>query len=79
MLTDQDELVATGERSIAMDKHRILQEANDKETFTTNNNQSPVLTHPANPNSWFRQRLDHVRSEARKELQLKSIRPLDEK
>lgn len=62
-----------------MDNHRILQEADDKQPLTSTNNQSPVLTLPANPNSWFRQRLDHVRSEARKDIQLKSIRPLDEK
>jgi len=34
------------------------------------------LGRPSNPNSWFRKRLDQVRSEARKEIQLKSFRPL---
>ena len=58
-----------------MDKHQILQEAVSEQPSTTNR-QGPVLIFPANPNSWFRQRLDHVRSEARKDIQLKSIRPL---
>lgn len=61
-----------------MDNHQISREADDEQPLTTNQ-QSPVLSFPANPNSWFRQRLDHVRSEARKDIQLKSIRPLDEK
>lgn len=34
------------------------------------------LGRPSNPNSWFRKRLDQVRSEARKEIQLKSYRAL---
>jgi len=58
-----------------MDKHQILQEAVGEHQSNTNR-QGPVLIFQANPNSWFRQRLDHVRNEARKDLQLKSIRPL---
>jgi len=61
-----------------MDKRQILQEAIVEQPLATNN-QSPALSLPANPNSWFRKRLDHVRNEARKDIQLKSIRPLDEK
>lgn len=61
-----------------MDNHQISQRADDEQPLATNH-QSPVLSFPANPNSWFRKRLDHVRSEARKDIQLKSIRPLDEK
>lgn len=61
-----------------MENHRILQEADDEQPLRTNN-QSSVIARPANPNSWFRRRLDQVRSEARKEIQLKSIRPLHEK
>lgn len=61
-----------------MENHRILQKADDEQPLRTNN-QSSVIARPANPNSWFRRRLDQVRSEARKEIQLKSIRPLHEK
>jgi len=61
-----------------MDNQQIVQEADDEQPSRTKN-QSSVLASPANPNSWFRRRLDQVRSEARKEIQLKSIRPLHEK
>jgi len=61
-----------------MDNRQILQKTGDKQPSRTNS-QSSVLARPTNPNSWFRKRLDQVRSEARKEIQLKSIRPLDEK
>ena len=74
----QVELFANGERSIAMDNQQIVQEADDEQPSKTSN-QSSLIARPANPNSWFRKRLDQVRSEARKEIQLKSIRPLHEK
>jgi len=61
-----------------MDNQPTLRKINDKQISRTNN-QSSVFARPANPNSWFRKRLDQVRSEARKEIQLKSIRPLHEK
>ena len=61
-----------------MDNQQILREADDEQPYTMSN-QNRVLSLPANPDSWFRKRLDHVRSEARKDIQLKSIRPLHEK
>jgi hypothetical protein len=61
-----------------MDNDQNLQEADDEQPLATDR-QSPILSLPANPDSWFRQRLNHVRSEARKVVQLKSIRPFDEK
>jgi hypothetical protein len=61
-----------------MKNHQILQKTDDESQSKTNRPE-PMLGRPANSNSWFRKRLDHVRSEARKEIQLKSLRPLDEK
>ena len=49
-----------------MDNHQIVQEADDEQPLITNP-QSPVRSLPANADSWFRKRLNHVRSEARKE------------
>lgn len=58
-----------------MDKYQTLQESVGEQQSNTDR-QEPVVVFPANPNSWFRQRLDHVRNEARKDLQVKWIRPL---
>jgi hypothetical protein len=61
-----------------MENHQILQKADAEQTITISNSR-PVVRFPANPESWFRKRLDHVRNEAKKDIQLKSIRPLHEK
>jgi len=61
-----------------MKNHQILQKT-DAESQSKTNRPESMLGRPANSNSWFRKRLAHVRSEARKEIQLKSHRPLDEK
>ena len=58
-----------------MDNHQIVQEADDEQPLITTP-QSPVRSLPANADSWFRKRLNHVRSEARKAIQLKSIQSL---
>lgn len=76
--SEQDESFVSGERSIAMDNHRVLQKADDEQPLAMNGSR-PGTELAENPNSWFRKRLDHVRNEARKDIQLKSIRPLDEK
>jgi len=61
-----------------MKNHQLLQKTDDKLQSTTSRPE-PMLGRPTDANSWFRKRLDLVRSEARKEIQLKSHRPLDEK
>jgi len=61
-----------------MDDQRNLENRDDKKQLPSARNHLP-LSRPANPNSWFRNRLDQVRSEARKDIQLKSFRPLREK
>jgi len=61
-----------------MDNHQLAEEANHEKQSTAHS-QEPVLSLSTNPNSWFRKRLDYVRNEARKDIQLKSIRPLHEK
>jgi len=61
-----------------MDDQRDLENLDDEQRLSSTHNIHP-LSRPANPNSWFRKRLDQVRSETRKEIQLKSFRPLQEK
>ena len=61
-----------------MDNQRDLENL-DHEQQSKNSRDTALLGDPANPHSWFRQRLDHVRNEARKDIQLKSLRPFHEK
>ena len=57
-----------------MDNHPRTQEVSDEPPMTAGNQRAEIAL-PTNANSWFRRRLDLVRSEARKENQLKSVRP----
>ena len=62
-----------------MDNQQVTELPDDETELPTDDRLNITLSLPANPDSWFRKRLDLVRSEARKEIQLKSLRPLHEK
>ena len=59
--------------------HKPVIEPHDAEYPARNSGPTFLQTQPSDPDSWFRKRLDYVRKEAQKDLQLRHPRPYNEK